>query len=851
MTAQGITNKLQLQSRSPFVSSLGESDLKQQHAAQSANSGVLQRQAMPQVNKPRSPLAPYSMPTAMHGHLPPNTAGDTLSSRGVLSLHSSGPQSHDNSRSSGLSSYNGSSSVEPLVYHSTMQPPVATGEYPGHYTQMSAGGSRYNASGGYMAPSNVGSRSQGLGSIHPHMSHYQPVPYSAAPSSVAYSSSERVVPQDYPYHSQLQQQQQAMYSTHHSLHYGQPQAQTYDYQTQSVSGAPPANHYGYNTPIDAQQYEPGYTVPAPTPAYYHSPYSSSFASGVPSTPYQYLHHSLAPSSVPYSAQNGSQPLSASQRYTGPRNEYAPASIPYHPLQSSSSVSSSDWNSRPSNGYPTHQYPPAVHPVFTPTHSPPQPQGQLPQGASHQPVHQTQCSHYEPSSHAQFSSNFTPSLVQRPTPQHSKGAYYPAVHESDGDEDRPQGADVAGVSGQLGGYGGSSAGGEIGLVQGFEKLKLQSQTQDDKSSSGKQPLSSECGNYQTANYSWSNDDDSERTCSSFISGGLGSRQEELEDKTGFLPKRSIEFLEQPRDSTVGLNGTLKLTCRARIIGSKLEEEPDYLWYKDGEPLVGEISGECVVENVGEGDGGRYFCLVSHPDDQRTSLKSQIAVVTIRTSGDTRAPVLTHQPEAYVEAVKGEPLVLTVVAEGEGPLRYKWFKGTQELQYCSGNVVRVTASSSLDSGQYCCTVSNDYGSVLSDVVLVKVVLQRTIPPPRSSPSRKRYSSNPDDEIPNDRTLRWLAGPVARQTKNWARLVLYLGLMPADVADTQHYRASAEQKAYHLLREWRERKQGTLYALQTILSQAGISLQEPSTTSPCPSPTPTLSSSSQLPSNSAKTF
>jgi hypothetical protein len=72
-----------------------------------------------------------------------------------------------------------------------------------------------------------------------------------------------------------------------------------------------------------------------------------------------------------------------------------------------------------------------------------------------------------------------------------------------------------------------------------------------------------------------------------------------------------------------------------------------------------------------------------------------------------------------------------------------------------------------------------------------------------------------------------------------------MPAEVADIQHYQASAEQKAYHLLRQWRERKQGTLYALKTILSQAGISLQEPSTTSPCPSPTPTLSSSSQLPS------
>ena len=36
-----------------------------------------------------------------------------------------------------------------------------------------------------------------------------------------------------------------------------------------------------------------------------------------------------------------------------------------------------------------------------------------------------------------------------------------------------------------------------------------------------------------------------------------------------------------------------------------------------------------------------------------------------------------------------------------------------------------------------------------------------------------------------------------------------------------ASMEEKAYHLLREWRNRKQRTVYALRTILTQAGVSL------------------------------
>ena len=85
---------------------------------------------------------------------------------------------------------------------------------------------------------------------------------------------------------------------------------------------------------------------------------------------------------------------------------------------------------------------------------------------------------------------------------------------------------------------------------------------------------------------------------------------------------------------------------------------------------------------------------------------------------------------MEAVKGEPLVLAIEAEGESPMSYAWFKGAQKLKYCSGNTLRVASASTLDNGQYCCTVSNEYGSVLSDVVVVKVVLQRTPLPPITS-------------------------------------------------------------------------------------------------------------------------
>lgn len=107
-------------------------------------------------------------------------------------------------------------------------------------------------------------------------------------------------------------------------------------------------------------------------------------------------------------------------------------------------------------------------------------------------------------------------------------------------------------------------------------------------------------------------------------------------------------------------------------------------------------------------------------------------------DARAPVLTQQPEAYVEVVKGEPLVLTIKANGEHPMSYKWFKGMQELKYCSESVLKIKSASALDNGQYCCTVSNAYGSVLSDVVLVRIVLQHSTLPPTTQFSESFITS-----------------------------------------------------------------------------------------------------------------
>ena len=101
---------------------------------------------------------------------------------------------------------------------------------------------------------------------------------------------------------------------------------------------------------------------------------------------------------------------------------------------------------------------------------------------------------------------------------------------------------------------------------------------------------------------------------------------------------------------------------------------------------------------------------------------------------------------MEAIKGEPLILTMKAEGEQPMTYKWYKGAQELKYCTGNSLRIESANIMDNGQYCCTVSNAYGSVLSDVVLVKIVLQKSPLPSITTHSELIYvQSHPTVSLP----------------------------------------------------------------------------------------------------------
>ena len=96
----------------------------------------------------------------------------------------------------------------------------------------------------------------------------------------------------------------------------------------------------------------------------------------------------------------------------------------------------------------------------------------------------------------------------------------------------------------------------------------------------------------------------------------------------LDSDRINITEQPKDLKVALHARAVLTCRARALDS--EAAPKLQWYRGEERLVGETSAELVVEDMGNRDGGLYWCVVTHPEDETARKCSYVAQLAIRTS-----------------------------------------------------------------------------------------------------------------------------------------------------------------------------------------------------------------------------
>ena len=92
-------------------------------------------------------------------------------------------------------------------------------------------------------------------------------------------------------------------------------------------------------------------------------------------------------------------------------------------------------------------------------------------------------------------------------------------------------------------------------------------------------------------------------------------------------------------------SVTLTCSAQILESSAK--PSYLWYKDEEPLIGEVESTYAIATVTSDDLGYYFCVVSDTEGQ-VERKSRTACISLVHEGEL------HVATSYITSINGPGL-----------------------------------------------------------------------------------------------------------------------------------------------------------------------------------------------------
>lgn len=165
--------------------------------------------------------------------------------------------------------------------------------------------------------------------------------------------------------------------------------------------------------------------------------------------------------------------------------------------------------------------------------------------------------------------------------------------------------------------------------------------------------------------------------------------------------------QPVNLTVsaGQPATLSVTAT----GSSLT----YQWLKGDLEVANATGASLVLASTKDSDAGSYRVRITNSGG---SLLSSPAVLTVTPAGVP--PRLTSTPVGSV-VHEGEPLILSALATGDGPLVWSWTKDGVPIKGLASPSLTIAESSMTDSGTYGVSVTGPGGTAFSPLVRVSVV------------------------------------------------------------------------------------------------------------------------------------
>ena len=193
-----------------------------------------------------------------------------------------------------------------------------------------------------------------------------------------------------------------------------------------------------------------------------------------------------------------------------------------------------------------------------------------------------------------------------------------------------------------------------------------------------------------------------------SAGVDVTQDEIrmglswEDVVGTAP---LSFIAQPsKFQTIYPQGGVTLHSLAVS-----DQAIDYQWYHDGNPVSGGTGPDLTLSDVHESDSGNYWVVASTTSDQSTSIVATLDIYALR---------IDEQPKNQGVEL-GSALNLKLLASGEPPLSYQWYKDGSPINDAT-NATYTKASTDIpaDAGDYYCEVSNARTNLTSTVATVTI-------------------------------------------------------------------------------------------------------------------------------------
>lgn len=166
--------------------------------------------------------------------------------------------------------------------------------------------------------------------------------------------------------------------------------------------------------------------------------------------------------------------------------------------------------------------------------------------------------------------------------------------------------------------------------------------------------------------------------------------------------------QPVGGTVAEGGSFTFT-----VGVTGEGTLTYQWRHGNSILPGPSGPALTLDPVQLSDAGEYIVVVSSPGG---SSLSQTATLVV-TPRQNALKILAQPPDSTVHL--GETLNLSVAAEGNGALTYRWQHDGEDINGQTGPGLVLTSVTARDAGAYTVLVTDAGGSLESTPATVTVV------------------------------------------------------------------------------------------------------------------------------------